>query len=140
MAAHSDQDAIWLSIYNGARRILSPLGREDGCGDGDFWVLDDNWGNREHLIYISNLSLIQPSVILALQALLKDAPGWSIYVRLYMAPKGHDWPPMGLTLMPDEIIDELKREYLPPEVRSLSYPGMRPWDAARDFDRDAPED
>lgn len=132
-----EQDATWLSLYTGARDILSPLGRENGCGEGDFWVLDDDWGNREHLIYITNLALLQPAVILALQALLKQAPGWSIYVRLDMTQKGHDWPPMGLTLMPREIIDELKREHLPPELRSISYPGLRPWDPERDFDRDA---
>ena len=32
-------------------------------------------------------------------------------------------PPMGLIIANDEIIDDLQREFLPPEFHDLTYPG-----------------
>jgi hypothetical protein len=31
---------------------------------------------------------------------------------------------MGILIFPDRIIDHLKREYLPPEFRQISYAGI----------------
>lgn len=136
MAKNTDMDdATWLSIRHGAQRLLSRFGTENAFGEGDFWVLDDYWNNRENLICIANPELLRPSIIRGLQMLLNDVPNWAIVVVVDVSQKRLGWPPMGLTIHRHEIVDELRREYLPPELRDLSYPDGRPRDPSRDPDR-----
>jgi hypothetical protein len=60
----------------------------------------------------------------AVQALVKDFPGWQI--DLIVTTRGHDdWPNMGLSIRDDEIVDDLQRQYFPPEYRNLAYENSR---------------
>jgi hypothetical protein len=36
------------------------------------------------------------------------------------------WPPMGVTIRSQEMIDGLQRQYLPPEFQDFKIPGSRP--------------
>ncbi len=135
MVDSADEDATWLSIRHGSQQLLSRVGTENAFGEGDFWVLDDYWNNRENLIYVTNPDLLQPSVVLGLQALLKELPDWAIVVAVDVTQKGLAWPPMGLTIHRHEIVDELRREYLPPQLHDLHYPGARTRDPSHDPER-----
>lgn len=66
---------------------------------------------------------MQPHIVKSLQALLADYPEWEITVRVDVPGKEKSWPGMGPIIACDEIIDELRREYLPPEFRTFIYDG-----------------
>ncbi|HWL03328.1 MAG TPA: hypothetical protein VNQ99_00120 [Xanthobacteraceae bacterium] len=126
MTEYSDderQDVEWEAIYHRLSAYLAPLGENDAFGEGDYWLLDDNWGNWQHKLHVASLDLLRPEVITGIQRMLESYPDWSIVVAV--DSKGMNWPAMGLVIRSHEIIDGLQREYFPPEYRDIHYPGSR---------------
>jgi hypothetical protein len=125
------QDREWRVLHDRIAETLDRFGRRDAFGDGDYWLVDDYWGQYRHLIEIQNLNLLQPHIVKLLQRQLSDYPRWEIRVGVDTVKFDRKWPGMGLTVYSDEILDELQRGYLPPEFRNLRYEGAR-----RTVDRD----
>ncbi|MGE0750268.1 MAG: hypothetical protein AB7K64_06720 [Variibacter sp.] len=123
--ADAAQVATWEKLRRLVRKSLSRFGVEGVSRDKDFWVDDDNFGTAQQKVYFRNLRLLEPAVIRTLQALLQKSPAWKIVVAISVPGAGDAWPDMGLNIRADEIIDDLKREYLPAEFRSIYYPGSR---------------
>ena len=91
----------------------------------DYSVEGDFTGYPEVVVYVDNLKMLRPPVINALQALIKECPGWQITVTVAVRGHYNDWPNMGLYVRPHEIIDGLQRQYFPVEFRNLQYEGAR---------------
>jgi len=64
-------------------------------------------------------------VIKSLQTLLSTYPNWEIVIAVG-SPEKKNWPPMGLVIRDDEIIDGLQRQYFSNEFQNLEYEGSRP--------------
>ena len=92
---------------------------------GDYSLHGDYAGYPEVVLFVRNVQMLRPAVIAALQALIKEYPGWQITVTV--AVRGHyeDWPNMGLYVRPHEIIDGLQRQYFPKEFQDIEYEGAR---------------
>jgi hypothetical protein len=120
------RDRIWGDLYRKIVVLLRRYGKEEPTGDGDYWVVDDNYGWRRHTVNIFNLKMLNPTVVAALRDLLTDLPDWAIVLALDIPGKEDVWPPMGVTIRRHEIIDGLRREYLPEPYRRLVIPGSRP--------------
>jgi len=92
---------------------------------GDYSLHGDYSGYPEVVVFVSNLRMLQPAVVAALQELIREFPGWQI--TMTVAVRGHcdDWPRMGLYVRPHEIIDGLQRQYFPKEYQNIEYPGAR---------------
>lgn len=117
----------WQILYDGIIRTFQVLGaRKDGFGKGDYLLVDDDYGHYRHILEVQNLNLLRPEAIAALQGLLKGYPDWEIAFRVAVVGKENDWPAMGLLIHDDEIIDDLHREFLPEELRNVTYPGSKP--------------
>ena len=129
MQNHDDDDTeqirVWETLYTRLKDALDELGREDWRGHADYWIVSDNWGTRQHKLYITNLDLLAPAVVKLLQSTLADFPGWEIVVALHLKEKGYRRPNMGLTILGHEIIDELQRQYFPPQYQGIRYEGTR---------------
>lgn len=117
----SQQEREWVLLYDRISGYLQPLGTESPLGEGDYWILDENWGQYLHRIEIQNLDLLQPSVVKGLQALLSDFVDWEIAVAVDVPEKQTRWPGMGLVISKDGVVDELRREFLPKYVRDFRY-------------------
>lgn len=115
------QDRDWQILHDRIAAILDRFGRRDAFGNGDCWLVDDNWGQYRHLIEIQNLNLLQPHIVKALQAALADYPRWELCIGVDVIRGDRKWPGMGLIIYSDEIVDKLERAYLPPEFRDLRY-------------------
>jgi hypothetical protein len=115
------QETQWQHLHDRITDILDQFGRKDPVRQGDYWLLDENWGWERQQIEIQNLSLLQPHVIKSLQALLADYPAWDITVRIDVRGTEDSWPGMGLVIYHDEIVDELQRQYFPEQFRSFFY-------------------
>ena len=118
-----EQGKVWSILYDRITKLLQQFGTENPFGEGDYWVLDDNWGPLQHKICVFNLKMLKPNIVYALQSLLSDFPDWGIVIAVDIPGKEKRWPPMGLTLGAHEIIDELQRQYFPNEFQNIEYEG-----------------
>jgi hypothetical protein len=125
----AEQEREWDLLYARLGEIMRRYGKEDWLGHADYWIVSDNWGPRQHTIYIHNLKMLAADVVEQLQANLKDFPNWEIVVDVSPEQYGQSWPTMGLTIRAHEIIDDLKREYFPTEFQRIKYEGSRRGDA-----------
>jgi hypothetical protein len=115
------QEQEWQVLHDRITEVLNKYGRKDAFGKGDYWLLDDNWGRHQQQLEIQNLNLLKPHIVKSLQALLANFPNWYITAQVDLSSRGGSWPGMGVLIYPDEIVDELLREFLPEEFRSYSY-------------------
>jgi len=115
----------WQEFYDRIRDYVLTLGTEGIERTDDCWI-DDDYLGRYQTIYVVNLKLLSPEVVYKLRAMVSDYPGWEIIVTVCSPGLRGEWPEMGLTIRPHEIIDGLQRQYFPPEFRDLAYAGSRP--------------
>lgn len=111
----------WRRLYDRIVMTLDRFGRMDAFGEGDYWLLDEDWGLLVHQIEFQNLKLLRPAVINSLQALLAEFSEWVITVRVDVVGKEKAWPGMGLIIRPHDVIDELRRDYLPEEFQQITF-------------------
>jgi hypothetical protein len=121
MTANSEQQREWQALYDRIVDLWDNFGQRDAFGKGDYWLLDENWGRNRQELEFQNLRLLQPAIIKSLQALLVGFPNWYITARVDVASKDNTAPAMGLIIYPDEIVDDLQRDYLPLEFRDFVY-------------------
>lgn len=115
------QEKQWLVLHDRITEVLDRFGRKDAFGKGDYWLVDDNWGWYRQQVEIQNLDLLKPQVVRRLQAVLAEYPDWDITVRVDVPGTEERWPGMGLVIYHDEIVDELRREFLPAEFGEIRY-------------------
>lgn len=118
----------WQILHDRITNALAEFGaRKDAVRKGDYWLVDEDWGSYFLKLEVQKLDLLQPPVIKALQDLLKGYPDWEITFRVDVLDKENEWPAMGLVIYHDEIIDDLRREFLPEQFRNITYPGSKRW-------------
>jgi hypothetical protein len=121
-----EQERTWSALYDQIEAILRQFGTEDHFGEGDYLLVNDNYGWRRHTIEIHKLPMLNPEIVKLLKPLLRQALDWEIVIAVDIPGTEMTWPRMGLTIRDHEIIDGLQRQFLPEECRSLSYEGSRP--------------
>lgn len=123
----NEQYVVFERLCDLVDGVLERFGRPDYLPDqpyGDFQVHFDYSEYPQVRVFVDNLKLLLPPVVAALQQLVKDLPGWQIDLRI--TTRGHkDWSNMGISIRADEIVDDLRREYLPKEYQDLVYDGAR---------------
>lgn len=117
--------AEWQVLHDRTTNLLDQFGKKDSFGRGDYWLVDDDWGDYRQKLEVQNLSLLQPRVMKLLQALLAGYPDWEVMFRVDVVGKENEWPAMGLIIHENEIIDDLHQEFLPEAFRDLVYEGSR---------------
>ncbi len=123
---NDEQGNTWALLYQRVCDVLSLFGTENAFGEGDYWVLDDNYGWRETHVEIHNLKMLEPAIVAQLRALAAKAPNWQVSIAVHVPETKPGWPAMGLIIRSHEIIDGLQRQYLPEPYRSFRYEGGRP--------------
>jgi hypothetical protein len=119
------QERVWDILYERISHLMQKFGVEDGFGEADYWIVDDNWGSRQHKITVNKLNLLRPQIIKLLQGTLTDFPNWEIVIAVSLRGPGESWPDMGLIVRAHEIIDGLNRQYFPREFQTIEYEGSR---------------
>jgi hypothetical protein len=131
---NDEQDREWAELYAKIQALLGQFWKEDDTElkDGsyvyerkDYLLVDDNWGGYQHKIETGNVEILKPTIVKSLQEILSAYPNWEIMITLGSSEKDGR-PPMGVVIRDDEIIDGLRREYLPKEFQSFEYEGSRP--------------
>ncbi|MCH8622560.1 hypothetical protein [Undibacterium sp. TS12] len=97
------RESTWEIVYQKMLLILSTRGKNDAFGDGDFWLVDDDWGANQQKVCIFNPEFLTLKLVDDLKNILrKNALNWSIIVTLEIP----DVPPEGV------IISDSSVEYL----------------------------
>lgn len=124
--AETSQERDWNDIYERIVLVMGQFGTEDYRGRADYLIVDDNYGHKRHKIEAQNLRMMRPEIANALRVLLASYPDWEIVLAVDVPGRENQWPPMGLTIRKHEIVDGLRREFLPLEFRDMRYPDGRP--------------
>ena len=118
-----EQQRVWSALYTRLQDALRPFGTEDYLGRADYWIVSDNWGSPQHMVYIHNLKMLSPAIGSRMQAVVEGYPNWEIVVDVSPERYGQLWPTMGLIVRVREIIDTLQRRYFPAEFQNINYEG-----------------
>ena len=100
------QERDWRTLHDAITATLDRFGRKDAFGEGDYWLVDDNWGWMAHQLEFQNLALFKPHIIKALQGLLTPYPDWRIIIGVAVPGKEEIWPGMGLIVYSNEVVDQ----------------------------------
>jgi hypothetical protein len=123
----SEQYDVFEDLEARVDKLLERFGRPDylpGQPYGDYQVHGDYSEYPQVVVFVESLKLLQPPVVNALQELVKEFPGWQI--DLMVTLRGHDdWPNMGISIREGEIVDDLQRQFFPPEYQNLTYEHSR---------------
>jgi hypothetical protein len=122
----TEQERIWESLYAKILEVLAPFGVENHFGKADYLLVDDNYGWRRHIVEIHKLRMLDPALVKQLRSLLHDLDNWDIVILVDIPGTENKWPPMGLIIRKNELIDGLQRSFLPPEFQALAFEGSRP--------------
>jgi hypothetical protein len=120
----AEQAEAFEHLYNRVKDLLKRFGRPNFLSDqryGDYSVHGDYATCPRLVVFITSLKMLMPSVVHALQQLLTEFPGWQIDLRVAVWEHLKDWPKMSLSILPNEITDDLQRQYFPKEFQGLKY-------------------
>ncbi len=89
----------WSRIYARLLNLLEQYGVNDAFGEGDYWLVDDDWGDRLHKLHVFNLSFLTHELVGALNHQLANFLGWRVMVTLDIhSPTAEEIPPNGLMI------------------------------------------
>jgi hypothetical protein len=79
----SVQEVEWQDLYAELTRVLSAVGRENAFGEGDFWIVDDNYGSLQHKVCVTRIAYLTPELVASVQRLLSSRhPRWEVLLTL----------------------------------------------------------
>ena len=71
----------WEALYDALLDVLSSLGTNHPDGEGDFWIVDDDWGGNLHKVCITEPDFWSNSVKDVIQKLLATSfSDWGVMV------------------------------------------------------------
>jgi hypothetical protein len=117
----TEQDRVWELLHDRISKVLRRFGTEDHFGNGDYLLVDDNYGWERHIVEVQKLHMFEVPVVKKLQSILREFPGWEVNMAVDVPGTEQTWPNMGITIRADTVIDELQRQYLPSEFQTLKY-------------------
>jgi hypothetical protein len=125
MELNDEQDRLWRLLYKSVIDFLPAYGGEDHFGNADYLVVDDNYGWNRVTIEIHKLRMLNPEIVAGLRDIVASYSDWEIVVAVDIPGTEGRWPPMGIIVGPHEVIDDLRREFLPADWQDVSYPNSK---------------
>jgi hypothetical protein len=97
------RDKEWAPLYESLKKSLAQLGQEDAFGDGDYWLVDDDYGGTAQKLCIHKLTYLSSHLIATIQTVLKSFPAWHVLVQLETEIDGQPTPPEGIVVYPNHV-------------------------------------
>jgi hypothetical protein len=108
----------WEALYSELLTLLAQFGRNDPFGDGDYWLVDDDWGGHRQKVCVSSPTFWSHDVQVAIQELLKRSfTHWGMVV-VFEKASGLDRP--GLAVYAKRIVHERRAGLTPRRARPRS--------------------
>ncbi|KPG00388.1 hypothetical protein IP86_06940 [Rhodopseudomonas sp. AAP120] len=87
----------------------------------NYRLIDFDQGIYEQFVELKNFDLLQPDLLMRLQAILADFPDWSIEVNVLDHEDRTVWREMMVEITHDRIIDRLRHDLLPQHLRQMRF-------------------
>src|SRR3954462_581293 len=84
METHDEcQEREWRALYAALSVLLEKHGKADAHGDGDFWIVDDNYGSAQHKVCVTRVSFLTRPLAAAVQRRLRvHSLAWEVLFSL----------------------------------------------------------
>ena len=100
----------WYERYNQLNKLLAKKGRSSPYGEGDYWIVDDDWGDNRQMVYVFRIGFLRQELATEVQSLLsRVAPHWGVIFSLEIKIDRTPVPPQGLTVFADRIDEAWNR-------------------------------
>jgi hypothetical protein len=77
----TSREQRWEALYSRLLHALSEIGENVPSGGGDYWLVDDDWGDRHQKICVTALHFWSDSVRQKVQEVLNEGfSDWGVYV------------------------------------------------------------
>ena len=94
----------WKRLYVSLEATLSAHGKNDPFGDGDYFLIDDDYGTYQHKIECSKASFFRSGALEGTQALLRKYDGpWEVIFVLSRGAGG----PAACTVTRARIVNQV---------------------------------
>jgi len=113
MDADAKQDTEWRLLYAKLSALLESAGEPDPYGNGDYWLVDDNWGSRQHKLCVFRIEALTTTLIEEIQKRLKPfGREWELLVALDLQDKRYTGGPEGMVVTADRVRELWDRRLL----------------------------
>ncbi len=110
------KSAEWKELYDRLLALLSGKGRV-GSG-GDFYLVDDEYGETAHKVEVLNFDLLTPELVREMQGLLQGLKNeWAVLVQPCFKDPPLKWHRGGLTVYADRVEEDWDRDLLRKHLR-----------------------
>ena len=103
VAKQSHHFQEWEALIRALDAVLIQFGKEDAYGEGDYWILDDDYEGPSLKVYISRLGFVTAELVSAIQQALQATPHWKVLLLFNEPPDGSPRSSSGLTIQHDTV-------------------------------------
>jgi hypothetical protein len=122
MGASAEQDTEWRLLYAKLSGLLESAGEPDPFGGGDYWLVDDNWGLRQHKLCVFRIEAVTSTLTDEIQKILKPfGPEWEVLVALELKDKRYTGGPEGMVITAQGVREHWDRGLLKEQL-GYEYP------------------
>lgn len=98
MANKASEQNEWDILYQALREVCAKYGVENPYGDGDYWIVDDNWGSATQKLIVFSPKFLKPALVAEISQCIAHTRllGAQVIVALDFKGTVEKLPPMGL--------------------------------------------
>jgi len=83
----ASRDREWEDLYDRLYRALAEFGKDHPSGEGDYWIVDDDYGGQHHKICVNNEGFWSPQIEKRVRDILVEGfPHWGVFVVFEKGP------------------------------------------------------
>lgn len=101
---NEERDQQWSSLHEVLRQTLAPFGIESAFGEGDYWLLDDDYGDTTQKVCVWRPSFLSSELIELIQQVLSQYSQWRVMIQLELEVNGSVDSSNGFVVYPDRVI------------------------------------
>lgn len=100
---NEEREQQWTSLYEVLHQTLAPLGTPNAFGDGDYWLVDDDYGDTTQKVCVWCPAFLTPELIKLIQKALAEFKQWRVMMQLEVEVNGSIDSSNGFIIYSDRI-------------------------------------
>jgi hypothetical protein len=89
MSEPLSREQEWQKLYDDLSGLLRRYGKESAVGRGDYWLVDDDWGERQQKVCVNKIEILTAELVTKIQEVVaKSYPTWSVILALDLSRDG----------------------------------------------------
>jgi hypothetical protein len=97
MRSQDSRGEDWKRLCPLLRGLLLQAGNESPYGEGDFWIVDDDWGGHLHKVCVYRIGFITRMLVDEVPVLARDFPDWGVMFQLEIKGAPGEFPQKDLS-------------------------------------------